>query len=104
METSNAVVAALRDAGTVSGMDALRIVDEPTASATAHALDKKKSGERNILVYDVGGDAFAVSLSAIGEDLRVEGYRWEISRRWLPPSGSRTQERGARTCLEVSVR
>merc|ERR1712038_272048 len=53
---------ATKDAGTISGMNVLRIINEPTAAAIAYGLDKKGSGERNILIYDMGGGTFDVSL------------------------------------------
>jgi len=52
-----------KDAGTISGLNVLRIINEPTAAAIAYGLDKK--GERNILVYDLGGGTFDVSLLTI---------------------------------------
>jgi heat shock protein 5 len=52
-----------KDAGTISGMNVLRIINEPTAAAIAYGLDKK--AEQNILVYDLGGGTFDVSLLTI---------------------------------------
>merc|ERR1712157_511150 len=52
-----------KDAGTIAGMNVLRIINEPTAAAIAYGLDKKT--EKNILVYDLGGGTFDVSLLAI---------------------------------------
>jgi len=54
---------ATKDAGTISGMEVLRIINEPTAAAIAYGLDKKT--EKNILVYDLGGGTFDVSLLTI---------------------------------------
>merc|ERR1719399_303263 len=54
---------ATKDAGTISGMNVLRIINEPTAAAIAYGLDKKT--EKNILVYDLGGGTFDVSLLTI---------------------------------------
>merc|ERR1711912_57709 len=51
------------DAGTWAGMNVLRIINEPTAAAIAYGLDKKS--EQNILVYDLGGGTFDVSLLTI---------------------------------------
>merc|ERR1712078_460333 len=52
-----------KDAGTISGLNVLRIINEPTAAAIAYGLDKK--AEQNILVYDLGGSTFDVSLLTI---------------------------------------
>merc|ERR1712176_1360177 len=60
---------ATKDAGTISGMNVLRIINEPTAAAIAYGLDKKGSGERNILIYDLGGGTFDVSLLTIDEGI-----------------------------------
>merc|ERR1712232_1218244 len=54
---------ATKDAGAIAGMNVLRIINEPTAAAIAYGLDKKT--EKNILVYDLGGDTFDVSLLTI---------------------------------------
>ena len=51
--------------GTIPGMNVLRIINEPTAAAIAYGLDKKGSGERNVLIYDMGGGTFDVSLLTI---------------------------------------
>merc|ERR1712050_709087 len=52
-----------KDAGAIAGMNVLRIINEPTAAAIAYGLDKKT--EKNILVYDLGGGTFDVSLLTI---------------------------------------
>lgn len=54
-----------KDAGVISGINVLRIINEPTAAAIAYGLDKKGQGEKNILVYDLGGGTFDVSLLTI---------------------------------------
>ncbi|KAJ7032925.1 heat shock protein 70 family [Mycena alexandri] len=66
--TNNAVVT---DAGTISGMsmNILRIVNEPTAAAIAYGLDKRVTGERNVLIFDLGGGTFDVSLLTIEEGI-----------------------------------
>jgi L1 cell adhesion molecule like protein len=56
---------ATKDAGTISGLEILRIINEPTAAAIAYGLDKKIEVERNVLVFDLGGGTFDVSLLAI---------------------------------------
>jgi len=55
---------ATKDAGTISGMTIMRIINEPTAAAIAYGLDKKE-GEKNVLVFDLGGGTFDVSLLTI---------------------------------------
>lgn len=57
---------ATKDAGVIAGLNVLRIVNEPTAAAIAYGLDKKATeGERQIIVYDLGGGTFDVSLLSI---------------------------------------
>ena len=56
---------ATKDAGTIAGLNVLRIINEPTAAAIAYGLDKKSAGEKNILVFDLGGGTFDVSLLTI---------------------------------------
>jgi len=59
---------ATKDAGTISGMNVLRIINEPTAAAIAYGLDKKgETQERNILIFDLGGGTFDVSVLAIDD-------------------------------------
>lgn len=55
---------ATKDAGSIAGLDVLRIINEPTAAAIAYGMDKK-SGEKNIVVFDLGGGTFDVSLLTI---------------------------------------
>lgn len=55
---------ATKDAGTISGLSVQRIINEPTAAAIAYGLDKK-GGEKNILVFDLGGGTFDVTLLTI---------------------------------------
>ncbi|SPO04976.1 probable glucose-regulated protein 78 of hsp70 family [Cephalotrichum gorgonifer] len=58
---------ATKDAGTIAGLNVLRIVNEPTAAAIAYGLDKTDAGERHIVVYDLGGGTFDVSLLSIDQ-------------------------------------
>eukprot|EP01061_Rhynchopus_euleeides_P024830 TRINITY_DN3_c0_g1_i1.p1 TRINITY_DN3_c0_g1~~TRINITY_DN3_c0_g1_i1.p1 ORF type:complete len:634 (+),score=351.22 TRINITY_DN3_c0_g1_i1:78-1979(+) len=58
---------ATKDAGTISGMEILRIINEPTAAAIAYGLDKKAEGEKNVLVFDLGGGTFDVSILQIDD-------------------------------------
>ena len=57
---------ATKEAGTIAGLNVLRIVNEPTAAALAYGLDKGET-EQTILVFDLGGGTFDVSLLEIGE-------------------------------------
>ena len=60
---------ATKDAGTIAGLNVLRIINEPTAAAIAYGLDKKTQGERNVLIFDLGGGTFDVSLLTIEEGI-----------------------------------
>merc|ERR1712182_1684 len=60
---------ATKDAGSIAGLNVLRIINEPTAAAIAYGLDKKASGERNVLIYDMGGGTFDVSLLTIEDGI-----------------------------------
>lgn len=62
---SDAQRQATKDAGVISGMTVMRIINEPTAAAIAYGMDKDKEGEKNILVFDLGGGTFDVSLLTI---------------------------------------
>merc|ERR1711975_124998 len=59
---------ATKDAGAISGLNVLRIINEPTAAAIAYGLDKK-GGERNVLIFDLGGGTFDVSLLTIEDGI-----------------------------------
>ncbi|KAI8884886.1 70 kDa heat shock protein 3 [Backusella circina FSU 941] len=60
---------ATKDAGLISGMNVQRIINEPTAAAIAYGLDKKVEGERNVLIFDLGGGTFDVSLLTIEDGI-----------------------------------
>lgn len=61
---------ATKDAGRIAGLNILRIINEPTAAAIAYGLDKKAGeGERNVLIYDIGGGTFDVSLLTIEDGI-----------------------------------
>ena len=60
---------ATKDAGTICGLNVLRIINEPTAAAIAYGLDSKTAGERNVLIFDLGGGSFDVSLLTIEEGI-----------------------------------
>ena len=57
---------ATKDAGTIAGLEVLRIINEPTAASLAYGLDKKKNDE-TIAVYDLGGGTFDISILQLGE-------------------------------------
>lgn len=58
---------ATKDAGTIAGLEVLRIINEPTAASLAYGLDKK--GDQTIAVYDLGGGTFDISILQLGEDI-----------------------------------
>ncbi|KAJ4754038.1 70-kDa heat shock protein [Rhynchospora pubera] len=62
---------ATRDAGFIAGLNVMRIINEPTAAAIAYGLDKKATsvGEKNVLIFDLGGGTFDVSLLTIEEGI-----------------------------------
>lgn len=62
---------ATKDAGVIAGLNVLRIINEPTAAAIAYGLDKKASstGEHNVLIFDLGGGTFDVSILTIEEGI-----------------------------------
>merc|ERR1712002_1025662 len=60
---------ATKDAGIISGLNVLRIINEPTAAAIAYGLDKKVGGERNVLIFDLGGGTFDVSILTIEDGI-----------------------------------
>ncbi|KAM0948266.1 putative Heat shock protein 70 family [Dioscorea sansibarensis] len=65
---------ATKDAGIIAGLNVMRIVNEPTGAAIAYGLDKKasSSGEKNVLIFDLGGGTFVVSL------LTIQGGLFEV--------------------------
>jgi len=62
---------ATKDAGTIASLNVLRVINEPTAAAIAYGLDKKdtSTGEKNVLIFDLGGGTFDVSILAIDEGI-----------------------------------
>ncbi|CAI9090572.1 OLC1v1025375C2 [Oldenlandia corymbosa var. corymbosa] len=62
---------ATKDAGVIAGLNVMRIINEPTAAAIAYALDEKSSntGEKNVLIFDLGGGTFDVSILTIEEGI-----------------------------------
>ena len=59
--------AATKDAGTIAGLNIIRIINEPTAAAISYGLNEKSGDEKNILVFDLGGGTFDVSLLTIAD-------------------------------------
>jgi heat shock protein 1/8 len=60
---------ATKDAGVIAGLNVMRIINEPTAAAIAYGLDKKTEKEKNVLIFDLGGGTFDVSLLTIEEGI-----------------------------------
>mmetsp|Transcript_13694 Transcript_13694/g.18982 ORF Transcript_13694/g.18982 Transcript_13694/m.18982 type:complete len:443 (+) Transcript_13694:77-1405(+) len=60
---------ATKDAGTIAGLNVKRIINEPTAAAIAYGLDKKSGKEKNVLIFDLGGGTFDVSLLTIDDGI-----------------------------------
>ena len=60
---------ATKDAGAIAGLNVLRIINEPTAAAVAYGLDKQAAGPRNVLIFDLGGGTFDVSLLTIEDGI-----------------------------------
>ena len=75
---------ATKDAGKIAGLEVLRIINEPTAAALAYGLDKK--GQETVLVFDLGGGTFDVSLLDVGDgvvEVRADERRRPPRRRRL---------------------
>ncbi len=60
---------ATKDAGRIAGLNVLRIINEPTAAAVAYGLDKKGEDEKKVLIFDLGGGTFDVSILVINEEV-----------------------------------
>ena len=58
---------ATKDAGTIAGLNVIRIINEPTAASLAFELEAKQASDRNILVFDLGGGTFDVSVLCVGD-------------------------------------
>ena len=63
---------ATKDAATIAGLEVQRIINEPTAAALAYGLDKKLTGEQNVLIFDLGGGTFDVSILSIADGSMFE--------------------------------
>ncbi|RDD39510.1 Heat shock cognate 71 kDa protein [Trichoplax sp. H2] len=116
---------ATKDAGTIAGLNVMRIINEPTAAAIAYGLDKKVGGERNVLIFDLGGGTFDVSILTIedgifevkstagdthlgGEDFdnnMVNFFMGEFKRKYKKDiSGNKRSVRRLRTACERAKR
>merc|ERR1711939_692945 len=60
---------ATKDAGTIAGLEVQRVINEPTAAAIAYGLDTGSKKEQNILIFDLGGGTFDVSLLSLDNGL-----------------------------------
>jgi len=60
---------ATKDAGTIAGLEVLRIINEPTAASLAYGFDKKDQGEKNLLIFDLGGGTFDLSLITVDDGI-----------------------------------
>lgn len=74
---------ATKDAGVIAGLEVLRIINEPTAAAIAYGLDKKETsvGEKNVLIFDLGGGTFDVSQSNC---VAIMGVQMSVMVNWRP--------------------
>jgi len=116
---------ATKDAGVIAGLNVRRIINEPTAAAIAYGLDKKGGSERNVLIFDLGGGTFDVSLLTIedgifevkatagdthlgGEDFdnrMVEHFAQEFKRKYKKDLGTNARAlRRLRTACERAKR
>lgn len=69
--------ASTKDAGAIAGLTVLRIINEPTAASIAYSFDKQSTEERNMLIFDLGGVTFDVSLLTIDEGV------FEVTCTWV---------------------
>ena len=98
---------ATKEAGQIAGLEVLRIINEPTAAALAYGLDKQET-DQTILVFDLGGGTFDVSLLEIGDgvfEVKATHGDTQPRRRRLGPAGHRlagegVQERPRRRPVE----
>ena len=87
---------ATKDAGTIAGLEVLRIVNEPTAAALAYGLDKGGTNEQ-IAVYDLGGGTFDISILELGDgvfEVKSTNGDTHLRRRRLRPEDYRLARRG----------
>ncbi|XP_010253827.1 PREDICTED: heat shock cognate 70 kDa protein 2-like [Nelumbo nucifera] len=101
---------ATKDAGVIAGLNVMRIINEPTAAAIAYGLDKKAGsvGEKNVLIFDLGGGTFDVSLLTIEEEFKrkhkkdISGNPRALRRlRTSCERAKRTLSSTAQTTIEI---
>ncbi|WZZ27708.1 hypothetical protein YC2023_011109 [Brassica napus] len=101
---------ATKDAGVIAGLNVMRIINEPTAAAIAYGLDKKATsvGEKNVLIFDLGGGTFDVSLLTIEEEFKrkskkdISGNPRALRRlRTACERAKRTLSSTAQTTIEI---
>ncbi|KAF6778983.1 hypothetical protein AHF37_01396 [Paragonimus kellicotti] len=99
---------ATKDAGAIAGLNVMRIINEPTAAAIAYGLDKKVGSERNVLIFDLGGGTFDVSILTIEDDFdnrMVSHFIGEFKRKHKKDiSDNKRAVRRLRTACERAKR
>ncbi|KAL3202492.1 hypothetical protein MRX96_042463 [Rhipicephalus microplus] len=97
---------ATKDAGAIAGLNVLRIINEPTAAALAYGLDKNLRGEKNVLIFDLGGGTFDVSVLTIDEGSMFEVRSTAGIQEETPqgPQGNPRAVRRLRTACERAKR
>merc|ERR1719171_2276162 len=107
---------ATKDAGAIAGLNVMRIINEPAAAAIAYGLDKKSNmaGERNVVIFDLGGGTFDVSLLTIEDgifevkatagDTHLGGEDFERKNRGKDLTGNNRAIRRLRTQCERAKR
>ncbi len=86
---------ATKDAGKIAGLEVLRIINEPTAAALAYGLDKAHK-EQTVLVFDLGGGTFDVSVLELGDNV-VEVRSTSATTTWAATTGTRRSSTGSPT-------
>ena len=95
---------ATKDAGKIAGLEVLRIINEPTAAALAYGLEKK--GNETILVWDLGGGTFDVSILEVGDgvfEVKVDQRRHASRRRRLRSAHRRLARRSSSARSKAST-
>ncbi|KAI5993456.1 heat shock protein 70 family [Pisolithus albus] len=102
---NNAVISATKDAGTLSGLNVLRIINQPTAAATAYGPNRRVADERNVLIFDEGifeVKATAGNTNLGGEDFEFQrGHEKDISYDPRALRHLRTASKRAKRDLEI---